>query len=287
MAQSETCNPQESIAAGAESLAAMLRHCERIVALTGAGCSTASGIPDYRDADGAWKHARPILYQDYVASAEVRRRYWARSSLGWPRFARAVPNAAHLGLAELERRGRLAMVITQNVDRLHQHAGSQAVIDLHGRLDVVQCLGCGASLSRADWQTQLHHLNPDWIAEVTQLAPDGDVVPEGADYAGFRVPACRQCGGIQKPGVVFYGEAVPAEVSSAARHAMEQADALLVIGTSLVVYSGFRLARDAAAAGKPVVAINLGRTRADGLLTLHWREDCARALPGLLAALAT
>ncbi len=271
--------------AGAGSLAALLRRHRRIVALTGAGCSTASGIPDYRDAEGGWKHSRPVLYPDFVSSPEVRRRYWARSSLGWPRFAAAEPNPAHLGLAELERRGLLSGLVTQNVDRLHQRAGSQSVIDLHGRLDLVRCLACDARLPRAGWQAELCRVNPEWSNAPAEPAPDGDAIPAEEDCSGFHVPGCLVCGGILKPDVVFFGEAVPGEVVSAARRLIDEADALLVVGSSLMVYSGFRLVRDAVAAGKPVVAINLGRTRADDLLAHHWREDCAHALPALVRAL--
>jgi NAD-dependent SIR2 family protein deacetylase len=270
---------------GAAELASLLGGCSRVVALTGAGCSTGSGIPDYRDTAGNWKHAQPVLYPDFIARPEVRRRYWARSALGWPRFAEARPNAAHEALAELERRGLLAGVITQNVDGLHQQAGSQSVIDLHGRLDFVRCLGCNARLPRHAWQAELARENPGWAGDVIRLGPDGDAVPASGDYASFRVPGCQVCAGPLKPDVVFYGEAVPDKVRAAANSAVEQADALLVVGSSLMVYSGFRLVRDAAAAGKAVAAINLGRTRADHLLALHWREDCATALPALLRLL--
>jgi len=278
--------PENGIDGASEALATLLRPHRNVLALTGAGCSTGSGIPDYRDVDGGWKHSRPVLYPDFITRPEVRRRYWARSALGWPRFASARPNAAHQALAELERRGLLAGIITQNVDRLHQLAGSQAVLDLHGRLDVVRCLGCNARLPRAGWQAELGRENPGWSATLAEPAPDGDAVPADRGYSSFRVPDCRVCGGILKPDVVFYGEAVPADVAGGAQSAVAGADALLVVGTSLMVYSGFRLVRDAVAAGKPVVAVNLGRTRADDLLTLHWREDCASALPELLQRLA-
>ena len=263
----------------------LLRQHRHVVALTGAGCSTGSGIPDYRDADRSWKHSRPVLYPDFVANAEVRRRYWARSALGWPLFAAAQPNAAHHTLAELERRQLLSGIITQNVDRLHQRAGSQNVVDLHGRLDIVRCLDCAARVPRATWQEELRRENPGWSSAVAQLAPDGDATPTSDDYGSFRVPPCHVCNGILKPDVVFYGESVPSAVTDAARGALDQADAVLVVGSSLMVYSGFRLVRDAVAAGKPVAAINLGSTRADDILTLHWREDCATALPALLEAL--
>ncbi len=262
----------------------MRRH-RHVVALTGAGCSTGSGIPDYRDADRSWKHSRPVLYTDFVGNPEVRRRYWARSAVGWPLFAAALPNAAHHTLAELECRRLLSGVITQNVDRLHQRSGSQNVVDLHGRLDIVRCLGCDARLPRATWQEELQRENPGWSSAVAQLAPDGDAAPALEDYGSFRVPPCHVCNGMLKPDVVFYGESVPSEVTDAARSAVDQADAMLVVGSSLMVFSGFRLVREAVAAGKPVAAINLGSTRADDVLALHWREDCAKALPALLEAL--
>lgn len=172
------------------------------------------------------------------------------------------------------------------MDRLHQRAGSRSVIDLHGRLDVVRCLACDARLPRAEWQAELRRVNPGWTDAPADPAPDGDATPAAEDYAGFQVPPCPACGGILKPDVVFFGEAVPADTGSAARRLIERADALLVVGSSLMVYSGFRLVRDAVAAGKPVVAINLGRTRADDLLAHHWREDCARALPALVEQLS-
>ena len=173
------------------------------------------------------------------------------------------------------------------MDRLHQRAGSEAVIDLHGRLDVVRCLGCDGRLTRHDWQAELCRANPEWSHQPVRPAPDGDAILVAADCPDFQVPGCPDCGGILKPDVVFYGESVPADIGGAACRLVEQADALLVIGSSLMVYSGFRLVRDAATAGKPVAAINLGRTRADGLLAHQWREDCTRALPALVAILST
>ncbi len=215
----------------------------------------------------------------------MRRRYWARSSLGWPLFAAAQPNPAHDSLARLERHGLLSGIVTQNVDRLHQRAGSEAVIDLHGRLDTVRCLACDGRLARTEWQAELGRANPAWSGSPARPGPDGDAIPAAAGLPEFQVPGCPHCGGILKPDVVFYGEAVPADVCEAARLAIERADALLVIGSSLMVYSGFRLVRAAVAAGKPVVAINLGRTRADDLLAHRWPEDCARALPVLVRVL--
>jgi NAD-dependent SIR2 family protein deacetylase len=255
----------------------------RLLVLTGAGCSTASGIPDYRDSTGAWKHPRPVSYADFVGSATVRRRYWARSFVGWPRVGRARPNAAHVGLARLEARGRVAQVVTQNVDGLHQKAGARRVVDLHGRLDTVECLGCGARLARADVQTLLRRWNPGLAGPAARLAPDGDAHLEGVPLDGVRVPDCPECGGVLKPAVVFFGETVPHHRVDTALRALEETDALLVVGSSLMVYSAYRFCFAARSRGRPVAAVNRGRTRADDLLALKVEEDCGAALATLLA----
>lgn len=257
------------------------RH-QRLFFLTGAGCSTDSGIPDYRDANGGWKRTPPVTLQAFVGDESTRRRYWARSMLGWNRFGHARPNAVHHALAELERRGRQQILLTQNVDRLHQLAGSRHVIDLHGRMDIVRCLGCAARSDREQLQRDLISGNPDWMAVVSRPAPDGDADLEHADYSGFEVPHCPRCGGMLKPDVVFFGENVPRERVDAAMRHLEQADAVLVVGSSLMVYSGFRFARMAAALGKPIAAVNLGRTRADELISLKITESCSEALAFLL-----
>lgn len=266
-------------------LAERLRDVRRVVVLTGAGCSTDSGIPDYRDADGRWKHRRPTLYQDFMARHLVRRRYWARSMAGWPRVAAARPNAAHHALARLEASGPVAGLITQNVDGLHRAAGQRALVELHGRLDRVVCTDCGRALDRAGLQAELLRLNPGWEARLDTHAPDGDAHLEGADYRAFRVPGCPGCGGVLKPDVVFFGESVPAGRVADAAAWLEAADALLVAGSSLGVWSGLRFARWAHAAGIPVLAVNRGRTRADPLLDLKVEMDCGRALQGLAEAL--
>jgi NAD-dependent SIR2 family protein deacetylase len=250
--------------------------------LTGAGCSTRSGIPDYRDADGQWKRAQPVTFQAFMGDAAVRRRYWARSLLGWRRFSRAEPNDAHRALARLEAIGKTEMLLTQNVDRLHQAAGSARVIDLHGRLDRVRCMECELRLAREEFQEEMGRLNPDWLAFDAADAPDGDADLEAADFSTFAVPSCRRCGGVLKPDVVFFGESVPRDrVDDAVKH-LERADAMLIVGSSLMVYSGFRFAQMAAAAGKPLAAINLGRTRADGLLTIKVEQPAETALAFLL-----
>lgn len=251
----------------------------QIFVLTGAGCSTDSGIPDYRDRDGQWKRATtPVMYAAFMREPRVRQRYWARSMLGWPRFRAVLPNAAHRALAELERRGQVGMLVTQNVDRLHQRAGSQHVVDLHGRLDRVRCMACQATWPRDDYQRELLAANPAWAGLDAATAPDGDAELDGQDFNHFAVPPCPHCGGIVKPDVVFFGEAVPRGRIEDANRAWQAADAVLVVGSSLMVYSGYRFVRAAALAGKPVAAVTLGHTRADPLLTLKLDANCGEAL---------
>ncbi|MEQ1658378.1 MAG: NAD-dependent protein deacetylase [Hylemonella sp.] len=220
----------------------------RLLVITGAGCSTAAGIPDYRDENGAWKRREPMRYQLFVESALARQRYWARSMLGWRTMAGALPTAAHHALAQLERAGRVTLLVTQNVDGLHQAAGSTAVVDLHGRIDTVCCLGCGVRSPRRALQEELMARNPDWLALDARSLPDGDADLESLDFAAFDVPTCPQCGGLLKPDVVFFGESVPRERVADVRAALTQADAVLVAGSSLMVYSGYRFVEEAVAA---------------------------------------
>jgi NAD-dependent SIR2 family protein deacetylase len=255
----------------------------RLFVLTGAGCSTASGIPDYRDADGEWKRGLPIMLQDFVAHEHARKRYWARGLIGWRHMRSAQPNAAHRALAALEQQGRVAQLVTQNVDGLHQAAGSRDVVDLHGRVDVVRCLGCERHLPRAHVHAELVERNPAFAALDAAAAPDGDAALEAVSFESFTVPECSACGGVLKPDVVFFGERVPPGRVQQAFAALERADAMLVVGSSLMVYSGYRFAAAAARAGKPIAAVNLGRTRADDLLALKVEERCADALSFLLA----
>jgi len=254
--------------------------------LTGAGCSTDSGIPDYRDENGDWKRARPVMFQAFVGDLHTRRRYWARSMVGWRRFGHAHPNDAHRALARLEQQGRTEVLVTQNVDGLHQSAGSTGVIDLHGRLDQVRCMGCERRSDRERMQCRLLELNPAWANLDARGAPDGDADLEQLDFSGFEIPACEDCGGLLKPDVVFFGESVPAQRVAAALQAVQTADAMLVIGSSLMVYSGYRFAQAASQAGKPIAAVNLGRTRADALLALRVNQPCVPALAFLLDAAA-
>jgi len=258
------------------------RH-RRLFVLTGAGCSTDSGIPDYRDRNGEWKRPAPVSYQAFMGDAATRRRYWARSLVGWRTIGQAQPGEAHRALARLEAAGRIGRLLTQNVDGLHDAAGSRRVIDLHGRIDTVRCMGCETRSPRADLQAELLHRNPAWAARDAQAAPDGDADLDGIDFASFDVPACPHCGGVLKPDVVFFGESVPRERVAAAHAGLAQADALLVAGSSLMVYSGFRFVQAAVAAGKPVAAVNLGRTRADALFALKVERPVGEALAELAA----
>ena len=252
-----------------------------LLVLTGAGCSTESGIPDYRDARGGWKRSPPIQIREFLADSLARRRYWARSLAGWPAVAAAHPNDAHRALAHLETHGRLGHVITQNVDGLHQRAGSRSVTDLHGRLDEVLCLGCGACVARADFQCELASLNPQLAARPVSLAPDGDADLGDADYERVRVPDCRHCGGVLKPAVVFFGESVPRPRVEHALGRLEEADALLVAGSSLMVWSGYRFVRRAHERGIPIAIVNLGRTRADELAGVRVHARCGETLARL------
>ncbi len=267
-------------------LAEFIQRHSRLFVLTGAGCSTDSGIPDYRDENGDWKRARPVMFQAFVGDLHTRRRYWARSMVGWRRFGHAHPNDAHRALARLEQQGRIEVLVTQNVDGLHQSAGSTGVIDLHGRLDQVRCMGCERRSDRERMQCRLLELNPAWTNLDARDAPDGDADLEQLDFSGFEIPACQDCGGLLKPDVVFFGESVPAQRVAAALLAVQTADAMLVIGSSLMVYSGYRFAQAASQAGKPIAAVNLGRTRADALLALKVNQPCVPALAFLLDAAA-
>ena len=259
------------------------RH-RRLFILTGAGCSVNSGIPDYRDADGAWKRSPPVTFQAFMAQEATRQRYWARSLIGWRRISRARPNEAHRALARLEAIDKSEILLTQNVDRLHQAAGSLAVIDLHGRLDHVRCMDCDEVSPRQALQERLERLNPDWLALEAVVAPDGDADLDDVDFSTFAVPACPRCGGVLKPDVVFFGENVPRPRVEAAMRHVDQADAMLIVGSSLMVYSGFRFVEAAARASKPIAAVNLGRTRADHLLELKVEASCEEALGFLSAA---
>lgn len=250
----------------------------RLFVLTGAGCSTDSGIPDYRDREGEWKRRAPVTHQAFMSDPAVRRRYWARSLVGWPVVHAARPNATHRALARLEHQGHIGLLVTQNVDGLHQLACHREVLDLHGRIDRVTCQACAALTHRQDLQQALTALNPDWAALVADQAPDGDADLDALDFSGFVVPDCERCGGLLKPDVVFFGANVPVPSVQRAVRALDEADAMLVVGSSLMVYSGYRFVVRAAQRGLPIAALNLGRTRADELLSLKLDAPCGPVL---------
>ena len=252
-----------------------------VVVITGAGLSTSSGIPAYRDREGNWKGAQPVKHQDFLHLESARQRYWARSFFGWPTVAGAAPGRGHHALARLEQAGRIDLVVTQNVDGLHHKAGSARLVELHGGLAAVVCMSCRGRHPRALVQEWLGAANPDLAGQPAPVAPDGDARVAAELYAGFRVPACPACGGVLKPDVVFFGDSVPRERVASVLQAITAAAGLLVVGSSLMVYSGFRFVEFARREGKPVMAINLGTTRADHLLDAKVEQDCDEFLDGL------
>lgn len=263
----------------------MLEHVagRRFLVLTGAGISTPSGIPDYRDSEGVRRGRQPMMYQEFLASPQARQRYWARAMLGWPRVRQARPNAAHEALAELQTRQRISGLITQNVDTLHDQAGSRDVIELHGSLHRVLCLDCTQRSERQAIQHLMEVQNP-YLAGVDAVqAPDGDTLLDPAFEAHFQLPHCPHCGGDRlKPDVVFFGENVAPATAARATQAVGEAEGLLVVGSSLMAYSAFRLCRAIKDQGKPLLAINRGKTRADELLDLKVEEPCEWVLPWLV-----
>lgn len=257
-----------------------------LLVITGAGISTASGIPDYRDREGVRRGQQPMMYQEFVGNPAARQRYWARAMLGWPRILAAQPNAAHQALAQLQAAGRISGLITQNVDALHTRAGSPAVTELHGSLHRVLCLDCGQRCERATLQQQMLADNPYLNRVEAVQAPDGDTLLDAAYIADFRLPLCPHCQGQRlKPDVVFFGENVASDTAAQALALAHQAAGLLVVGTSLMAWSAFRLCKLMAEQGKPILAINQGKTRADDLLSAKFEVPCETLLPRLAQAL--
>jgi NAD-dependent SIR2 family protein deacetylase len=254
-----------------------------VLILSGAGLSTESGIPDYRGPTGLARRATPMTYQTFTGSAEARRRYWARSYLGWRHMARAAPNHGHRAVAELGRLGLLAGIITQNVDGLHQAAGASGVTELHGSLHRVTCLSCGQRTPRTDLDRRLAEANAGWDEAAALVNPDGDAVLDDAATETFRVVDCRACRGVLKPDVVFFGENVPPERARACYAMVERASSLVVLGSSLTVMSGLRYVRHAAKLQLPVVIVNQGSTRGDAHATATLDAPLGQVLTALVA----
>jgi len=279
--------PEPALEMGIPALADALSARAPVAVITGAGVSTGSGIPDYRDHNGVWKRGSPMQLKEFTESPSGRQRYWARSLVGWRTVETARPNAAHRSIAALESAGLVGALITQNVDGLHQAAGSREVLDLHGRLDQVECLDCGRVIPRRHHQHQLESANPGWVDAATTAyhTPDGDAELTGVDYRDFVVPGCEACGGMLKPAVVFFGETVPATRVEQAFAAVERCGALWIVGSSLMVWSGYRFVRAAAAAGTPVYVLGLGVTRGDAEAQGRVTQDCAAGLAAIQSAL--
>ncbi|URM93470.1 NAD-dependent protein deacetylase [Actinomadura madurae] len=261
-----------------------------VVVLSGAGLSTESGIPDYRGETGRRRRAEPMTYQAFTGSEAARRRYWARSHLGWRHIARARPNAGHRAVAALQRRGLLSGIITQNVDGLQQAAGADGVIELHGALDRVVCLSCGERTPRVRLEERLRAANPGWEERAAAVSPeavnpDGDAVLADAAVEEFRIVGCERCGGPLKPDVIFFGENVPPARVRDCYALTERAGALLVLGSSLTVLSGYRFVRHAARHGVPVAIVNRGATRGDGHALVTVDAPLGAALGALLGEL--
>ncbi|WP_239105280.1 NAD-dependent protein deacetylase [Microbispora rosea] len=257
-----------------------------VVVLSGAGLSTESGIPDYRGETGRRRRAEPMTYQTFVSSAPARRRYWARSHLGWRHIVDAAPNDGHLAVAELQRRGLVAGIITQNVDGLHQAAGAHGVVELHGSLHRVRCLDCGHRTSRRVLDHRLRAANPGWQASSEMINPDGDAVLAVDEIETFRMVDCEGCGGVLKPDVVFFGENVPPSRVEECYALTERAGLLLVLGSSLTVMSGYRFVRRAAVCSIPVAIINQGPTRGDGEALMTFDAPLGATLTTLLRGIS-
>ncbi len=267
------------------TLQAFIAEHPKLFVITGAGISRASGIPTYRDEIGTWKTNSPIQHGEFLKDVAVRQRYWARSFGGWPNVGTARPNKAHRQLVTLEQRGYVTSLLTQNIDRLHQKAGQKRVIDLHGRLDEVVCMDCGAITPREQIQHWLEQHNPHLENLKVEMAPDGDAEVREELIGRVKVPDCERCSGLLKPNVVFYGGSVDREKVNYLIDKLQHADAMLVIGSSLMVYSSFRFCKYAVERNIPIACINQGMTRADGLLAMKVSADCGEVLTELSAAL--
>ena len=260
-----------------QQLADFIEQHPRLFILTGAGISTGSGIPAYRDAKGNWQSPPPVQHGQFISQLAVRQRYWGRSLAGWHTMRDAQPSNAHKILAAFEKQGHIKLLVTQNVDRLHQKAGSQKVVDLHGRADIVACIECDHEITRDEMHQWCRRENPEFNTPLSSPRPDGDADFE-TDFSQFNVPNCPDCGGVMKARVVYFGDNVPKETVFSAIDALERSDALLCVGTSLQVFSGFRFNRHALQQKIPQAALTQGVTRADEMLDLKINAEINQTL---------
>ncbi|KAJ7309592.1 hypothetical protein JRQ81_007645 [Phrynocephalus forsythii] len=267
---------------GVQKLQAFVSRSQRLFVLTGAGISTESGIPDYRS-EGVGLYARtdrrPVQHVEFIRSARARQRYWARNFVGWPQFSSHQPNVAHRALQNWENHGRIHWLLTQNVDALHAKAGNQRLTELHGCTHRVICLSCGDRTSRHDLQERFMALNPTWKAETLGVAPDGDVLLTDAEVLSFCVPPCDKCGGPLKPDVTFFGDTVSKEKVDFVYERLAESDSVLVVGSSLQVYSAYKFALAARDRKQPIAIVNIGPTRADPFASLKLNSRCGELLP--------
>lgn len=253
----------------------------RLCILTGAGISTESGIPDYRSAEVglyARSNHKPILYKEFCNNEAIRRRYWARNYIGWPRFSSLKPNITHEILKDLEYVGKVECIVTQNVDNLHSKAGSKKVIELHGTAFRIMCFNCDQKIYRHELQEVFQKLNPSMVATTQMIRPDGDVELSQAQVENFNVPACNNCGGILKPDITFFGENISRNIVEKVKNNIENSDALLILGTSLATFSSYRIVLQAVEANKPIAIVNIGKTRADEFINLKLEGRCGDIL---------
>lgn len=253
----------------------------RLCILTGAGISTESGIPDYRSAEVglyARSNHKPVLYKEFCSSEAIRRRYWARNYVGWPRFSSLKPNITHEILKDLEYVEKVECIITQNVDNLHSKAGSKKLIELHGTAFRVMCLNCDHKICRYELQEMFKKLNPSMVATTQMIRPDGDVELSQTQVENFNVPACSTCGGILKPDIIFFGDNVPRDTVQSVKNNVENSDALLILGTTLTTFSAYRIVLQAVDANKPIAMVNIGKTRADEFVNLRVEGRCGDIL---------
>ncbi|MEC8499377.1 MAG: NAD-dependent protein deacetylase [Pseudomonadota bacterium] len=251
--------------------------------LTGSGVSVDSGIPTYRNNDGKWMRSKPVEITDFLDSCEARKRFWLRNMLGWKFMSKAIPNNNHQYLSTLQKKGQLNCIVTQNVDGLHQKAGSSNVVDLHGRIDTVTCVTCDLKFSREYIQNLLIEKNPKFAEITGKILPDGDAKIDNVNYQSFNILDCPSCGGILKPDTVFFGESVPKKIVDRTFKLLDTSPGVLVIGSSLTTYSGYKYCRYAKENKKRVLIINKGPTRADDIADMKVSEDCAVVLSGWLA----